>query len=791
MSAQKLGDWATHELAEYLSALSGCPDVGTALQVAIERAAEGLEAGIGFIVLDGAVAASVGFARGDAPGPELIRQSRSGSGRVEIKGLGMCWITTAPLSNGSGSMVLARSHAREFDPEERNLLRAMAKVVVLVTGMLRTTADLEESRRHTQEILDSASGAFVLMNGDGVVIDWNRSAEVIFGWSRTQALGRALSELIVPAEGTDEYLELIRLKSAGAGADASQRLEFTAVDSGGRRFPVEMTVWQVGDGPDVTFSAFVHDITQEREMELRQAQLAGIVRASDSMIVSCDPHGVMTTWNPAAERLLGYRFEEVVGRSFGIFIPPETMTEIWNHFQRLLEGEPLRQYETKLLRKDGSRVEVTVTGFPLKDASDRIVGVSAIVDDITERKIAEEELARMRDRALEASRLKSRFLANMSHEIRTPMNGVLGMAELLLDTKLDESQRKFAETIQTSAESLLGIISDILDLSKIEAGRLELERSLFDLRDPAAHVAKMLAVPASNKGLQILVDIDDGLPDAVIGDPGRLRQVLTNLVGNAVKFTDAGEVRIRLAPASPAGAAQAEVYFEVSDTGVGIDPERLVGIFDPFSQADPSTTRRYGGTGLGLTITRQLVELMGGSCGVDSQPGVGSTFWFTVSFDVPAGDLRSRAGRTQDRTGSGEPEAAVAGRTGRVLVVEDNSVNQLVAISMLEGAGYVVGLAGDGAEAVKAVRDGDYDLVLMDCQMPVMDGYEATKAIRSGGEAYSRTPIVAMTAGAMTEDRERALESGMDDYISKPIGRDELLKVVNRRLRAEPRQTAS
>ncbi|MEX2587497.1 MAG: PAS domain S-box protein, partial [Actinomycetota bacterium] len=769
----KLGEWATHELAEYLSILSRCPDVDTAVQVAIERAAEALEAGIGFIVLDGAVAASVGFARGEDPSRALIDRSGSGSRQVPIEGLGECWMTAAPLQGGSGSMVLARTHAREFDPEERGLLLAMAKVVVLVTDMLRSAAELEESRRHTQEILDSASGAFVSMDHSGVVKDWNRSAEVIFGWSRIKAVGRDLAELIVPAEGREQYLELLStLRSAEAAVDVGERLEFTATDSAGRRFPVEMTIWKVDDGPGTTFSAFVHDITQDQQVALRQAQLAGIVSASDSMITSCDLQGVITTWNPAAERLLGYKSEEMLGRSFGILVPAQVEEEVWGRFQQLIQGQPLRQYETKLLRKDGSTVEVSVTGFDLTDAAGRMVGVSAIVDDITERKLAEAELKRMRDQALEASRLKSSFLANMSHEIRTPMNGVLGMTELLLDTDLDATQRTFAQTIQGSAESLLGIISDILDLSKIEAGRLEVERSRFDLWDLVADVAEMLAVPAAAKGLEVVVDIDEAVPAAVVGDSGRLRQVLTNLVGNAVKFTDSGEIQINVG-VEAVPEASVRLRFEVCDTGVGIAEDKMSSIFEPFSQGDAATTRRYGGTGLGLTITRQLVELMGGACEVESWRGVGSTFRFTVVLE-PA--PQSQQPGLPDLTGV------------RTLIVDDSISSATMQRRTLTGCGSEVETAESAMVAIGMLGsagsvESRFDLALIDAAITGIGGVSLPR-ILSIHPATAQCAMVLLTipGGAEVDDR-----SGGWVHIRKPIRVRGLLQQVGVLLgRADP-----
>ncbi len=490
-------------------------------------------------------------------------------------------------------------------------------------------------------------------------------------------------------------------------------------------------------------------------------------QVADVVMLVLDPLGVVRLINSKGCETLGYEEAEVVGKNwFDHFVAVESLAELRRRFS---ENRANEYFEYPVKTRDGGERLVAWHTTYLTDEAGRPAGTLSSGSDITSIR----SLQRAKEIAESANRAKSQFLANMSHEIRTPMNGVLGMTELLLDTPLDPKQTDYATKTRRSALHLLHIIDDVLDFSKIEAGRLELENIPFDLGQLVQEATATFEVPARRKGLRLSSSLADDVPTELIGDPTRLRQILFNLLGNAIKFTESGAVNLDVGGRALSHEA-AELRFEVTDSGIGIEEDKRRAIFDSFQQADGSTTRNYGGTGLGLSICSELVQMMGGEIGVDSSPGSGSTFWFTV--ELMRGERRA-AGDDDFETRERRPAARISLAGHRLLLVEDNPINRDVVRGMLEGLGGRVDVVANGAEAVEAATAASYSLILMDCQMPVLDGYEATREIRrqERGEA---TPIVAMTAHTVAGERQKCLDAGMDEYLTKPFTRDRLLAMI-------------
>jgi two-component system sensor histidine kinase/response regulator len=781
----------------------------------------------------------------------------------------------------------------------------------------RAEEALRENEERTRSIVESAHDAFVAIDSEGRVIDWNRRAEDTFGWSRAEAHGKLVSELIIPPEKRQAHmLGLERFLESGEGRVLNKRLELPALHRDGHQFTVEVIITPIRARRGYIFGAFLHDITQRKAAEnaLRRsdARFRRLVDSNIIGIIVANFDGRIVEANEAFLRMVGFSRDELRAGQlhWDTITPPEFEPADRNAIAQLQSTGKCAPYEKQYARRDGTRVPVLL-GVTLLD--DTLEDCLCFVLDMTEQKRVQVDLKEAKEAAEAASRAKSLFLANMSHEIRTPLNAILGMTELALDSSLAPEQREYLEVVLESGESLLTIIEDILDFSKIEAGKLELIDAPFDIRESLGDTLKSLAVRAHGKGLELACHIPSDVPLLVVGDRLRLRQIVVNLVGNAIKFTDNGEVVVHVAID---GQTDEDVvlHFAVKDTGVGIPEDKHAAIFDAFEQADNSSTRRFGGTGLGLAISSRLVELLGGRIWVESRVGMGSTFHFTARFGrarqmpapLPSADSSRLSGMralviddnatnrlilkemlqrwdltvdtatgaepaltslrqafrercpfqlvitdanmpaidgfelvqrircdtdlsgaivmmlsSSDRPGDvsrcehlgiatyltkpikqselldaimlavglGAEESTVGEirrgarrvRPLRILLAEDSLVNQKLAIRLLEREGHAVFATRTGREAAAAVENQPFDLVLMDIQMPEMDGLEAAATIRASERKTGRhLPIIALTAHAMKGDRERCLEAGMDGYLAKPIRAKQLMETIEK-----------
>ncbi|BCY08996.1 PAS domain S-box protein [Actinoplanes sp. L3-i22] len=784
--------------------------------------------------------------------------------------------TETEILRGDGSrLAVARATSAAYTADHD-----VAVYVVTYTDLTERN-EVRAERRTLLERLDhffDISGDLMCVAGmDGYFKHLNPAWERTLGYPLQQVFDIPYMQCVHPDDRQDAQHNLQALVNAEGGsfsfetrfrhANGQYRwLSWTATPS-----PAERLIYAVA-----------RDITDERADRDARAQLAAIVESTDDAVLTKSPDGIITGWNAGAEHIYGYTADEAIGRPLSLIYPPEQLATAHASLAQALRGEAVKDHEHIGQTKDRAPVHLSVTISALRDLEGTITGVSCIARDITDRIREQADLATARDQAQAADRAKSEFVATVSHEIRTPLNGIIGLNTLMLGTDLQPSQRRFATGINTSAETLLAIINDVLDFSKIEAGKVLADDVDFDLTNVIADALRIAAESARGKDIDVIAGYPPDLQPVRYGDPGRLRQVLINLLGNAVKFTHRGQVRLNVTEQHQDGRCQ----FTISDTGIGIAPDVLAKLFEPFVQAEQSDNRTYGGTGLGLAISYKLVTVLGGHLDARSTPGVGSTFSFTLP--LPTGTAPNAPARSAstllvgrrlliasnnsaqaellteharfwgmavtttnadalltDTPASGaisydivavdadaatplEPIASIARRVrlvllagdpadterlaeragavdvlhrpvdpssfldcllrlfssgtetltvpalqpqhhGRVLVAEDNEINQLVAEEFLTELGYQVDIAHNGQQAIDMADQNEYVAVLMDCQMPKVDGYQATVQLRASEPPDRHVPIIAMTASAMAADRQRCLDAGMDDCITKPV----------------------
>lgn len=639
---------------------------------------------------------------------------------------------------------------------------------------------VEESRQETLDI-DSMFDAFVKVDEKDSIAAWNLQAEVIFGWSRKEALGRLVSQWIVSAHLDTFHWACRQLLPGGGKSSRKIKAQMIALRRDGTELEIEAILFHLRSGNGSAVGIFVRPVDpQKAEAEARHHALIDQLGECYSEI---DLRGRFTFINKAYCETFGLSPADREGVSYKTAYAPEIgklFRETYNKVYRT--GKPAKiEYSMRL--HNGKQVFNEQSVSLMRDVQGIPIGFMAIIRDGLKREQNEMELRRAKQAAESASQIKGQFLANMSHEVRTPLNGVIGMIELLSYTNPTLEQQELLETAQGAAQNLLVVINDILDLTKIEAGKLELDRIGFNLQEAITEIICITLIQAKKKGLELSCEMAAQVPTMVTGDPVRLKQVLLNLLGNAVKFTQKGQIAVRVQPEA-LDKNTVTLRFSVRDSGVGIPIEKQQVIFEPFSQGDASTTRKFGGTGLGLAICSRIVELMGGKIWLESRIGEGSTFHFTTVLGVSACD------RPDPMEEARMDDCRENCRDLKILLVEDNLLNQRLAERLLHKLGHQVIGADNGIEALNHLREQHFDLVLIDIQMPEMDGFSATAAIRAlEDQDKAGVPIVAMTAHAMKGDRERCLESGMNDYISKPISGDALKAVIARVLGSRPLKT--
>jgi PAS domain S-box-containing protein len=734
-----------------------------------------------------------------------------------------------PIKNKSGEIIkrigtLTDIHLHKKSQEERAQLLAKEQASVAI----------QNSEAKLRAIFDSAFDALVIMDENGDITEWNSQAEKIFGWKKEEVLGNSFANTVFTESEREPFKQRLKLYPNTKKENiAIESIEIEALNKTGKIFPVQLSISTIQVDGVFHFTAFIEDITEKKMLVLahkeNEERLSYIISTQyEIATLGLDLKNLMNLIVERAQTLtlgegvvieilegdelvyqagagkgvehLGFRLkaegsfsgksivEEQTLRSDDTYVDPHVNVEackkvgvrsmivvpLRNNRKIIgvLKSYSSRAYAFSELHLNSLQLMAGLLGAAMSQATDFEQKQMAI-ESLEE---SEQKLHEAREQAEKATQTKSDFLANMSHEIRTPMNSVVGMTELLSESSLNEEQIKYVETLREASNTLLALINDILDISKLESGQVTLEKIEFDIEHLIEKTISIMAVRANEKKLRLKFDISELTESHFIGDPNRIRQILINLLSNAIKFTETGEVRIKIEPASQVFRNPGCLLFTVSDTGIGISQENISRLFSRFSQADNSITRRYGGTGLGLNITKKIVELMGGEIWVESEEGAGSSFYFILMLGVPA----SVRIENKDQFKQPTVQKNVDSRPLKILIVDDYEQNRFLLSAYLKQMPYQIQFAQNGAEAVEEVKNNEFNLILMDMQMPIMDGYTATRTIRKWESDNKRqtTPIIALTANALKEEKERSISSGCNAHLIKPVTKTDLLTFI-------------
>ncbi len=644
-----------------------------------------------------------------------------------------------------------------------------------ITQQKRLEKELAESKELFRTVFNNSAVAIVVADKDEKIMAWNPSFEEMLDMNKEDLFNKSVSELYPPREW--QRVRSFRVTQQGTIPD----METQVYKKNGTILEVDLSTSLIKDldGNITGYISIMRDITKqklaERKIKESENKIRIILDNSPAAITLTDEQERIVSWNKYTEEILGKTKQELLMMPVSALYPPDEWKRIRGANIRKKGGQ--HHFETKVIGLQGKIIDVDLSVNVLKDSQNNVIGSVGIMQDITEQKKVQKMVLQAKQEAEKANSAKSLFLANMSHEVRTPMNTIMGMMDLTLETPLSDEQKENLQTAKDAADNLLSLLNDILDLSRVEAGKIILEYIELSIRNIVQSVVKGMSILAAKKNVELIWEVDPHVPEFVAGDPIRIRQILVNLINNAIKFTFKGKIttKIRL---NFMNEHECELQFSVEDEGIGIPKDKQSNLFSVFTQVDESTTRRFGGTGLGLAICKRLVEMMGGGIWLESEEMKGSTFYFTAKFKLikRRAEIPASAGER-----AGFSNTAPAKKLDRlsVLLAEDNVVNQKIAVKLLEKRGWQVKAVDNGQEVLDILDKENFDLILMDAQMPILDGLATTRMIRENErKTGKRIPIVALTARAMNDDKKKCLDVGMDGYVSKPIDINNLYETI-------------